>query len=109
MHNVRTRDGEDMPIQPRQVIAKPKPRRRRYRVACREETCRVQIDPMQRRRSVTPTLEKVKMLTGIHGEMHVQLAYLTAQPVHGIGSEERIDLIKDGTCLVLEHEPALQY
>ena len=69
----------------------------------------MQVDPMQRCCLRSPTLEKIKMLAGVHGEMHVKLAHLTAQTVHGVGSEERIDLMKNSAGGILEHEPVLEH
>src|SRR5712691_7719471 len=67
LQKLRPRDREDMPIQPRQVIGKPKPGSSWYYTARGEETGRVQVDPMHRCRIFTPTLEKIKMLAGVHG------------------------------------------
>ena len=48
------------------------------------------------------------MLTGIHRQMHVKLAHLTAQMLDSVGREEGIDLVKDRTRLVLHNKAVLQ-
>src|SRR5215831_18410088 len=48
------------------------------------------------------------MLTGIHRQMHVKLAHLTAQTLDSVSREESIDLIEDRPGLVLHHKAVLQ-
>ena len=97
-----------MPIQPRQVIGKPEPRSSRNHTASGEAGGCVQVNPMQRCGIGSLTLEQVKVLTGIHRQMHVKLAYLTAQMLDSVSREEGIDLVKDRTRLVLHDKTVLQ-
>src|SRR5437870_12904124 len=97
-----------MPIQPCQVIDKPEPRGRWDHTASREAGGRVQVNPMQCRGIGSLTLEEVKMLTGIHRQMHVKLAHLTVQILDSISREEGIDLVEDRARLVLHDKAVLQ-
>src|SRR5262245_51344699 len=98
-----------MPVQPRQVIRKPEPCRGGHNTARRQAASRVQVDAMHGRGVLALTLEQVKILASIHGQVDVYPAHLTTQTLDGVCSQEGIDLIENGARLVLQHEAVLKY
>src|SRR5262249_6669135 len=93
---------------PRQVIGKPEPCRSWDYTASGEAGGRVQVDSMQRRGIGSLTLEQIKILTGIHRQMHVKLAHCTVQMLNSVSREKGIDLVEERACLVLHDEAVLQ-